>query len=268
MNSLGIDYYPFNVDFFGDDKMQLIEAEFGIKGSYIAIRLLCKIYHEGYYYQWGDDECLLFSKNIGNGIVPNTVKEVLSGLVKRSFFDKGVFDSFNVLTSRGIQTRYFEAARRRKIIEVNKDFLLVDVSKYDNVYIIDKNVDINDKNVDIFLQKKRKYSKVKETNSNELEKKKQEQAKKLAAAKAATLSRRDSFYNSLIPYTERYSKTMIREFYDYWSELTKSETKMRFETEKTWEVGKRLATWAKRDPIFNKNNKKSNEQEEEVYIVK
>jgi len=71
-NKEGMDYFPFNVDFFEDDKLQLIEAEFGEKGLIITIKLLCKIYKEnGYYYQWGDDQCLLFSKNAGKGIVPS-----------------------------------------------------------------------------------------------------------------------------------------------------------------------------------------------------
>jgi len=51
-NKKGLDYFPMNVDFFEDDKLQLIEAEFGLKGSVVAIRLLCKIYKEGYFYQW------------------------------------------------------------------------------------------------------------------------------------------------------------------------------------------------------------------------
>lgn len=163
MNSAGIDYYPFNVDFFSDDKIQLIEAEFGIKGSYIAVRLLCKIYYEGYYYQWGDDECLLFSKNLGNGIVPNMIKEVVSGLVKRSFFDKRVFDSFGIITSRGIQIRYFEAAKRRKRIDVIRDYLLVDTSKYLNVNIIGINDNILPQNDNISTQSKVEYSREKES---------------------------------------------------------------------------------------------------------
>jgi hypothetical protein len=160
MNSSGIDYYPFNVDFFGDDKIQLIEAEFGIKGSYIAIRLLCKVYSEGYYYQWGDDECLLFAKNIGNGIVPNTVKEVLAGLIKRSFFDKGVFDTFGILTSHGIQKRYFKIAERRKKVDVKSDILLVDISEFKNVNILSENVNISNQIVNILPQSKVKKSKV------------------------------------------------------------------------------------------------------------
>lgn len=97
---------------------------------------------------------------------------------------------------------------------------------------------------------------LKETSTN-VEAKKAEQSKKLAAAKAATLKRRDEFYISLIPFVERYGKDMIRAFYNWWSELNKSETKMRFETEKTWEVAKRLATWASREKV-PKEAKKSN----------
>lgn len=67
------------------------------------------------------------------------------------------------------------------------------------------------------------------------------------AAKAATLSRKEEFYNSLIPYVEMYGKDMVRDFFDYWSEMNKSETKMRFEQQPTWETPKRLATWAKRE---------------------
>lgn len=90
--------------------------------------------------------------------------------------------------------------------------------------------------------------------STDVEAKKAEQARKLAAAKAATLSRKDTFYKSLVPYVERYGRDMVRDFFDYWSEMNKSETKMRFEQQTTWEVGKRLATWEKREKINGKPN--------------
>ena len=90
--------------------------------------------------------------------------------------------------------------------------------------------------------------------STDVEAKKAEQARKLAAAKAATLSRKDAFYKSLVPYVERYGRDMVRNFFDYWSEMNKSETKMRFEQQTTWEVGKRLATWEKREKINGKPN--------------
>ena len=121
----GIDYFPFDVDFFEDDKVMLIDAEFGNKGVLVAIRLLCKIYKNGYYYQWGDDECLLLSKQMGAGFVPKLVGEIVTGLVRRSFFDKGVWDSFRVLTSVGIQRRYVEATRGRSIEEGSLQYWLL-----------------------------------------------------------------------------------------------------------------------------------------------
>jgi hypothetical protein len=97
-------------------------------------------------------------------------------------------------------------------------------------------------------------SKVKEKeNSTIVEQKKAENLNKLAAAKAATIKRRENFYNSLIPYVDRYGSKMIRDFYDYWSELNKSETKMKHELNKTWELSKRLATWDKND--YNGQNR-------------
>ena len=87
-------------------------------------------------------------------------------------------------------------------------------------------------------------TKTKETTSDEVVKK--------DAAIAATLSRKERFYESLVPFVEKYGAAMIREFYDYWSEMNKSQTKMRFEQQPTWETSLRLVTWAKRDNNFNK----------------
>ena len=75
------------------------------------------------------------------------------------------------------------------------------------------------------------------------------------AALAATLSRKEKFYQSLIPFVEKYGKDMIRAFFNYWSEMNKSCTKMRFEQQPTWEIAKRLATWASRDKQFNQNER-------------
>lgn len=67
------------------------------------------------------------------------------------------------------------------------------------------------------------------------------------AARAATLARREKFYALLVPYVDRYGKEMIRSFFNYWSELNNPGTKMRLELEKTWELPRRLSTWAARE---------------------
>lgn len=69
------------------------------------------------------------------------------------------------------------------------------------------------------------------------------------AAEAALPKREKLFYESLVPFVEKYGKDMIREFFDYWSEKNKSGTKMRFELQNTWETNKRLATWARKQDV-------------------
>ena len=59
------------------------------------------------------------------------------------------------------------------------------------------------------------------------------------------------FSNRLIDYVDKYGAQMVREFYDYWTESNEGGAKMRFEMEKVFDVGRRLATWANRDKKFN-----------------
>jgi len=132
----GIDYFPLDVEFFNSDKIQLIESEFGLKGGYLALRLLCKIYKEGYYYRWGEDECLLLAKAIGaDGITTSEIEQIIARLIRRNFFDKTCFDKFSILTSANIQARYFEATRRYKQVTIVKEYLLTDKYDRDNVKI-------------------------------------------------------------------------------------------------------------------------------------
>ena len=70
-------------------------------------------------------------------------------------------------------------------------------------------------------------------------------------------ARLDKFYKSLIPYVETYGREMVRDFYNYWSEPNKSKTKFRAELEPTWDAGRRLATWAKKDSVYGRANNSS-----------
>lgn len=88
----------------------------------------------------------------------------------------------------------------------------------------------------------------KETTTKVVEKKKENSAAK--AAPNDIEKRKEKFYDSLVPFVGKYPKDMIRGFFDYWSEMNKSRTKMRYELERTWEVSRRLSTWASRDKRF------------------
>lgn len=60
-------------------------------------------------------------------------------------------------------------------------------------------------------------------------------------------NRAQEFTETLEPFLEKYGREMLNAFYSYWTESNKSKTKMRFELEKTWDVERRLNTWASRE---------------------
>ena len=128
----GVDYWNIDVDFFENKKIRLIRAEFGIQGVYIFILILNEIYRtSGYYKQWDHDDCLLMSANAGvdGGCSPGLIDEVVQGLVRRSLFDKRVFDSFGVLTSPEIQRRFLRiVGNSRDSIPMIKEYFLLDMS--------------------------------------------------------------------------------------------------------------------------------------------
>jgi hypothetical protein len=54
----------------------------------------------------------------------------------------------------------------------------------------------------------------------------------------------------------KYSEQMRIEFISYWTEPNRAKTKIRAQTEKTWDTSRRLATWARRDKKFSKSPQK------------
>ena len=75
---------------------------------------------------------MLFSKQLNEGC--NVVSEIVRASVKRGIFDKDLFDKYHILTSNGIQKRYFEAVNRRTQINVIDEYLLVsDTQIWENV---------------------------------------------------------------------------------------------------------------------------------------
>lgn len=70
-------------------------------------------------------------------------------------------------------------------------------------------------------------------------------------------SRKLKFAHTLKPFIDLYGKDMIRNFYEYWTEPNKSNTKFKQEMQKTWSTERRLKTWS-----TNNYNKKPQTNEE------
>ena len=124
----GFGYFPKDTDFYSDDKVRIIRAEFGVKGMYLLDYLLCEVYgKDGYYLNWSESKCFLVSDGAGCGCSPQLVTEVVQGLVRCGFFDESVFNLFSVLTSAGIQRRYIRMFGSRERIELFEEYFLLDL---------------------------------------------------------------------------------------------------------------------------------------------
>ncbi|EDS72985.1 DnaD domain protein [Anaerofustis stercorihominis DSM 17244] len=158
----GIKYFPLDVHL--DDEFDFIEADFGLKGFAIIVKLYQKIYGSGgYYCEWDSDVAKLFAKRVGlaGGSV---VSEIIEQCLRRGIFSAELYEKYGILTSRGIQKRYFKIVKRRTSVEVDSRYLLIKVSpNYQDVSKKEKNVYKKGKNVCSSSQSKVKESKVKKS---------------------------------------------------------------------------------------------------------
>ena len=108
----GLDYFPLDVDFFDDDKISAVFVEYGVKGEIAAVKLLCAVYRNGYFIEWCDSLRIKMLKNLP-GVSKELLEQIVRSLVKYGFFDREMFETEQVLTSKGIQRRYFASKRKK-----------------------------------------------------------------------------------------------------------------------------------------------------------
>lgn len=109
---LGLEYFPFDIDFFQDIRIRKLIKRQGGKAVTVYALLLCLIYKNGYYLQW--DEELPFIGSELSGFDEAYISEVIKTCLTLGLFDKGVFEEEKVLTSKGIQVRYCNIQRLNK----------------------------------------------------------------------------------------------------------------------------------------------------------
>ena len=155
MTKQGIDYFSLDVQF--DDKVELYLIEKEAVGLAVMITLYQIIYqNEGYYIKNNKDLKLLIKKRINVSI--DNIDECIKILLERTILNKELYKKYSVLTSRGIQKRYFDAAKRKKEVRIIKELILIDIDDYENI----KDVDINNENVYNNATKEKVKEKVKE----------------------------------------------------------------------------------------------------------
>lgn len=128
-NKVDLDY--FELDCHMDEKVRLIQAEYGLKGFAVFVKLLQKIYGEnGYYCEWTQDSELLFASENGlnNGSL-QLLRDIVSACVRRNIFSERLFKEYGILTSSGVQKQYLKATVKREVVEMKKEYLLISVPR-------------------------------------------------------------------------------------------------------------------------------------------
>ena len=169
MINKGIPYFPTPANFFDEEVMELLEAKFGVLASYIVMRLLCKIYKEGYYISWGKEQNLIFVRKVGGGIKEDMMEKIVDLLLEKGFFHKETYEKYGILTSEQIQRVWFEATTRRKIDFSQLPYLLETKKKKgmqkeelnaENADIFETQEEVSQENADISRQTKLKETKL------------------------------------------------------------------------------------------------------------
>lgn len=161
-----LDYFPLEININQDSKILLLEGKFGLEGFAVLIKLYIKIYGDkGYYCEWNEVEKLLFARMLG--IDADRLDEIISNCIKFKIFDKKIYEKYSILTSKGIQERFFFITSRRKKLNVENSYLLINCEEYravenskktvENSQIQSERVNIQSERVnkqtkDVFLQ--------------------------------------------------------------------------------------------------------------------
>jgi hypothetical protein len=119
---LGIEY--FSLDVLPDEKVEYIETLYEAEGFYLWIKLLQRIYSSGYFIKWSKFHLASMKKQ--TGIQMDKIEEILASCLEVGLFNQELYDQYGIITSRGIQKRFYMAAQKRKEIEIIPEYVLHD----------------------------------------------------------------------------------------------------------------------------------------------
>ena len=126
----GLDY--FSHDCHGDDKLKYAQALHGIAAYAVYFKLLEGIYGgHGYYREWDEKLSVMFATD--NGLEPSVLESIMQTFFKEGLFSGKHFLNYGILTSPGIQARYFRATCKREGVAVEAAYLLISAETHISV---------------------------------------------------------------------------------------------------------------------------------------
>jgi hypothetical protein len=156
-SKFGIDYFSHDVDLSDDEKIEYLEAKHGLIGYAVYIKILEKLYRNGYWLSWADRDIMIRANKWG--LKKEELIEITNSLLDERLFDRAIYEQHSVLTSRGVQSRYLKACERRKVTKLTQEYWLLEITEdnknADTLVFVNKNqvnADINPVNANIGTQ--------------------------------------------------------------------------------------------------------------------
>jgi hypothetical protein len=165
---IGLDYFPFEVDFFADIKIRKLVKYQGGKAIAVYAYLLCNIYKNGYYTRWDNELPFIISEITGYNEA--YIQEVIDSCLNIGLLSKDVYEISGVLTSKGIQERYAEIGNLTKRKIIISDYNLINSEEIpissEEMGINSEEIPINSENMPQRKEKKRKEKEYAEANAS------------------------------------------------------------------------------------------------------
>lgn len=117
----GLEYFPLDTNFLYERKMQRLMHTHGNESVLVYLTLLTDIYsNEGYYIEV--DKNMYFDIAFTLSMTEEKVELIVKSCLQVGLFDRELYKRYGILTSTGIQRRYFVIVRRTKRM-YNLDYL-------------------------------------------------------------------------------------------------------------------------------------------------
>jgi len=119
----GLGYLPLDVNIDNDTRIKRLKHRLGAIAVYAYITMLCDIYREGYYLSVDEDTAFILADDLD--IDEEEASRIIDTCLSLGLFDKDLYETAHVLTSRAVQLRYAEiCSNSRRKATINEYSLL------------------------------------------------------------------------------------------------------------------------------------------------
>jgi hypothetical protein len=219
-----VDYFPFLCE--EGNKMFYLEETYGNDGFATFVKLLRELAKTEYHFLNLSKPSTMMYLSAKCKVQKVVLEAIINDLVDLGKFDAGLWKENNIIWCQDFIDSVQDAYKKRNNNCITFDGLLI---------LLDS----------LGIRKLRK-----EPSKEPVNPQRKEKDSKVEDIKEKYDARKLKFSSTLEPYLEVYGKDFLNDFYKYWTEPNSSGTKFRRELEKTWDLERRLATWAKNDKNF------------------